>query len=181
MGIDIYARWEGQTEAEKEAQYTGFSTTAGAVGYLREAYHGGPYVTQWLMPEAFSPDLGGRTLAEATGAVQALVRGIGEAATAAGAVVEGLTAETLPESPPDGYLVDECEVVGDEDKGYMVRIPAAILERRLPLCLEIAEIRLRKVYQEDLSPEERQSYVDFVGLIRRLEDEGKRPAIYASW
>jgi hypothetical protein len=53
MGIDIYARWEGQTEEEKQAQYTGFSTCHGHVGYLREAYHGGPYATSELVPEAF--------------------------------------------------------------------------------------------------------------------------------
>ena len=51
MGIDLYARWDGMTEAEAEAQITGFSITAGSVGYLREAYHGGPYVTAWLAPE----------------------------------------------------------------------------------------------------------------------------------
>ena len=56
MGIDIYMSWEGQTEEEKEAQCTGFDTTAGSVGYLREAYHGGPYATIVLLPECFGPD-----------------------------------------------------------------------------------------------------------------------------
>lgn len=53
MGIDIYAKWREQNEAEKKAQYTGFSTEAGDVGYLREAYHGSPYVTKYLVAEAF--------------------------------------------------------------------------------------------------------------------------------
>lgn len=53
MGIDIYVRWEGQSEAEKQAQYTGYSVEHGHVGYLREAYHGGPYATQVLVKEAF--------------------------------------------------------------------------------------------------------------------------------
>jgi hypothetical protein len=53
MGIDVYARWKDQTEEEKNAQYTGFSTVHGHVGYLREAYHGSPYATQELMPEGF--------------------------------------------------------------------------------------------------------------------------------
>jgi hypothetical protein len=56
MGIDIYARWAGQTEPEEKAQYTGFNTHAGDVGYLREAYHGAPYATRALMPEAFERD-----------------------------------------------------------------------------------------------------------------------------
>jgi hypothetical protein len=56
MGIDIYVRWDGQTEDEKNAQYTGFDITAGAVGYLREAYHGDVYATRVLVPEAFEGD-----------------------------------------------------------------------------------------------------------------------------
>src|SRR5579863_6649814 len=53
MGIDIYAEWDGMSEAEKAAQITGFSVEHGHVGYLREAYHGEPYATKVLVPEAF--------------------------------------------------------------------------------------------------------------------------------
>jgi hypothetical protein len=53
MGIDIYAEWNGMTEAEHDAQITGFSIEHGHVGYLREAYHGEPYATKALVPEAF--------------------------------------------------------------------------------------------------------------------------------
>ena len=53
MGIDVYLRWKDQTQEERESQYTGFRTDKGDVGYLREAYHGGPYVTRILAPEAF--------------------------------------------------------------------------------------------------------------------------------
>ncbi len=53
MGIDIYACWHGQTEDEAEAQMTGFSVVHGHVGYLREAYHGEPYATRYLVAEAF--------------------------------------------------------------------------------------------------------------------------------
>ena len=53
MGIDIYAEWDGMSEAEKTAQITGFSAEHGHVGYLREAYHGEPYATKVLVPEAF--------------------------------------------------------------------------------------------------------------------------------
>jgi hypothetical protein len=54
MGIDIYASWRDQSEAEASEQVTGFSAVAGKVGYLREAYHGGPYVTKYLVAEAFA-------------------------------------------------------------------------------------------------------------------------------
>jgi len=57
MGIDIYARWRGQSNAEVEAQMNGFSVLHGHVGYLREAYHGEPYATEYLVQEAFEhPD-----------------------------------------------------------------------------------------------------------------------------
>lgn len=57
MGIDVYARWRGMTAEERAAQHTGFSIAAGHLGYLREAYHGAPYATPVLVPEAFDPDL----------------------------------------------------------------------------------------------------------------------------
>jgi hypothetical protein len=54
MGIDVYLRWRGMTRDEKAAQITGFSIEHGHVGYLREAYHGAPYATHILVPEAFA-------------------------------------------------------------------------------------------------------------------------------
>jgi hypothetical protein len=53
MGIDIYAEWDGMTERERHAQITCCSVLHGYVGYLREAYHGEPYATKVLVPEAF--------------------------------------------------------------------------------------------------------------------------------
>lgn len=53
MGIDVYLSWKSKTEEEGQSQITGFDINAGSVGYLREAYHGSPYATQILVPEAF--------------------------------------------------------------------------------------------------------------------------------
>ena len=53
MGIDVYMEWKDQTKEDKDMQCTWFSVVDGHVGYLREAYHGGPYVTKFLVPEAF--------------------------------------------------------------------------------------------------------------------------------
>ena len=53
MGIDIYLKWKGMTKAEHNKQITGWSVEHGHAGYLREAYHGGPYVTKYLLKEAF--------------------------------------------------------------------------------------------------------------------------------
>jgi hypothetical protein len=54
MGIDIYARWEGQAPEELSRQAEAWlAGQAGDVGYLREAYHGEPYATKYLVAEAF--------------------------------------------------------------------------------------------------------------------------------
>jgi hypothetical protein len=55
MGIDVYLTWDGQSEEEKEAQHAGFFVPSGA-GVLRESYHGGPYATRVLVPEAWAND-----------------------------------------------------------------------------------------------------------------------------
>lgn len=57
MGIDVYLNWHGMKEADKNAQYTGFSIVSGNVGYLREAYHGGPYATRVLLPEGWDREV----------------------------------------------------------------------------------------------------------------------------
>ena len=99
MGIDIYMRWDGMTEDDRDKQYTGFDATVGDVGYLREAYHGSPYATKYLVEEAF------------------------------------------------------------EDGAGDVHIPAKELRKRLPLTKDIVIQRAKEV----------------------LEEEGKKPTVYASW
>ena len=66
MGISIHAAWPGQTKAERRAQITGFSIAHGHVGYLREAYHGAPYATRALVPEAFEANEYGAAIDAAT-------------------------------------------------------------------------------------------------------------------
>jgi hypothetical protein len=54
MGIDIYAKWEFMSVQEEKAQLKAWaSAEEGGIGYLREAYHGEPYATKVLVPEAF--------------------------------------------------------------------------------------------------------------------------------
>ena len=54
MGIDIYMRWKGMKKGDEGAQATGFSVTSRTRWCLREAYHGEPYATRALLPEAFA-------------------------------------------------------------------------------------------------------------------------------
>src|SRR5947209_14236872 len=46
MGIDIWASWDPERGAKDAA--------LGDVRYFREAYHGGPYVTHYLLSEVFA-------------------------------------------------------------------------------------------------------------------------------
>ena len=66
MGIDIYAEWGRHYGGGSHLQFTGFSIEHGHVGYLREAYHGEPYATRHLLPEAFGGDVGGALIAART-------------------------------------------------------------------------------------------------------------------
>jgi hypothetical protein len=43
----------GASNGSPRSRCSGFSVVHGHVGYLREAYHGGPYVTKYLVAEAF--------------------------------------------------------------------------------------------------------------------------------
>lgn len=60
MGIDVYMNWGDGPSFDGEYK-TAFR---GANGYLREAYHGGPYATVVLVPEAFGDS---RRVAEVLG------------------------------------------------------------------------------------------------------------------
>ncbi len=57
MGIDCYLinpdtnKLHAEETGQEEAM--GFNPFSGHAGYLREAYHGGPYATKVLLPEAW--------------------------------------------------------------------------------------------------------------------------------
>ena len=54
MGIDIYARARKKKEKVEDIDFN--EEYCGERGYLREAYHGGPYVTKFLVEEAFDAE-----------------------------------------------------------------------------------------------------------------------------
>ena len=54
MGINVYLNWESQSPEQIVAQEDAYLTLdGGSVGYLRESYTGGPYVTKLLARDAF--------------------------------------------------------------------------------------------------------------------------------
>lgn len=180
MGIDVYLRWDNQTEEEKQKQYTGFSTNSGHTGYLREAYHGNPYATRVLMPEGFSADGDGVAIPNAT------------------------LRERLPRTLLCA-LVRNLVLYGNERKPYVVKLDdgegtsisqlAPLLIGRLkaskhqpadfendypPEILNIARAQLVLGAEHGWLPRFARAYVDFVDLHGKLEADGKHPMIEVS-
>jgi len=136
MGIDIYLEWDGMTEDERKARYTGFDTTAGSVGYLREAYHGAPYATETLVFDAFewTENIGNlMSNAEANGSeldddlVNLLARGV------------PMRAEALRERLPDALRKAQERI----DTVYP-DTPTDLAEKQLQAYTDFVELAERK-------------------------------------
>lgn len=167
MGIDIYLEWDGMEEEEKSAQVTGFSITSGNVGYLREAYHGGPYATRILVREAFeAEDCRAQIPAE-------IMR-------------ERLTHVTEPAMTGEGHQLAQMIVGIIQDTGAEVVSGGGIQsDTTRPMTVEEAvRERQRRLYGEDENHIERviKSFRDFVALAEEKERQtGKPCTVYASY
>lgn len=173
MGIDVYLQWKGQTEKEKQAQFTGFSIDAGNTGYLREAYHGGPYATHILVREAFESEdcqaqIPAAVMRERLTSVTEPARGCDGGSKAAELVYEVMRAargdavQCAGASQPfathrtDPQTVEEC-----------IRARCALIYRDMPF--EEVEKYV-------------QSFRDFVALAEQKEAEtGEACTVYASY
>lgn len=166
MGIDIYLKWDGMTEEDQKSQYTGMSTVSGNVGYLREAYHGGPYATKILCREAF----------EAENC---------EAEIPAAVLRERLTHVTEPVIGANGGHLAAAMLL-ELLRGTGVSVEGQVLsDITCPMTVEEAvRERYKRLYPED-GPEHAEevvkSFREFVALAERKEAEtGKPCTIYAS-
>ncbi len=167
MGIDIYMKWDGMTEEDEKQQYTGMNTLAGNTGYLREAYHGGPYATKILCRESFESETC-------------------EAQIPAAILRERLTCVTEPFLGANGgHLAAAmlCE---------LMRSTGAVVESQIlsgataPMTVEEAvRERYKRLYPDTEAAhveEVVRSFQDFVALAERKEAEtGKPCTIYASY
>ena len=167
MGIDIYLKWDGMTEEDQQQQYTGMSTTSGDVGYLREAYHGGPYATKILVREAFEAEnceaeIPAETLRERLTHVTEPVIGAN-----GGHIVAAMFSELMRQT---GHAIDG-QVLSD------ITCPMTVEEAVRERC--------RRLYPEDgeeYADKVVQSFRDFVALAEQKEAEtGKPCTIYASY
>ncbi len=176
MGIDIYLKWPKMTKKEKQLQCTGFNIYSGNVGYLREAYHGGPYPSKILVREAFE-----------SSKCQARIP--------ASVMRERLTSVTEPiYGVDDGHMMvvlvqKMLEEVnnGAPKEGMMTLSPSEMKSGATqPMTVEEAvRERCRLVYPSTL-PEDVErlvsSYRAFVDLAEKMETKHGKPClVYASY
>lgn len=171
MGIDIYLKWAGMEEEEKSQQHTGFSTVHGHVGYLREAYHGGPYATQILVREAFDADnceaeIPAATMRERLTRVTEPARGCNGGHDMAQMISMLMRAATQHET--DTHVTDV--VSGDTQP---MSVEEAVRERYATIYPDAGAEEIAAVVQ---------SYRNFVALAERKEAETGKPCrVYASY
>jgi hypothetical protein len=123
MGVDVYFHWPSQSPEEYRAQFTGYSTQAGKVGYLREAYHGEPYATEVLVPEAF-----GASSSEAGEKMVALLRSILGKDFTTGVIPVTVSPDGKQPTAKNGPLTTTicrmaAKAVADGQEGLVVRTP----------------------------------------------------------
>lgn len=184
MGIDVYAKWDGQTDAERDAQITGFSIVSGHVGYLREAYHGPPYATKVLFPECFDDGYGEGIREEIP--EEDILRFEKWWSEKVGSERRVATWD-----PPREVLERLVEFFGeyahieyDSREGYFtwdtgaIPIPAATLRERLP---EAIEATMQRYADDPIATQAAASVAAFVELYERLDAEGKNPRVYVSY
>lgn len=168
MGIDIYLKWDGMTEKERMEQFTGMSTVAGETGYLREAYHGGPYATKILCREAFESE---DCVAEIPASV----------------LRQRLTQVTEPARYKDlGHVATEMLINLLTGSGADFNPPAVQSGETEPMTVEEAvRERYNRLYPTEPPAHVEavvQSFRNFVNLAERKEKEtGKPCTVYASY
>lgn len=155
------------TEEDKQNQVTGFCTTAGNTGYLRESYHGGPYATKILCREAF----------EAENC---------EAQIPAATLRERLTNITEPALGKDiGHKIAEMFTDMLRQSGH--ELSTAVMSGLTPpMSVESAVHTRYSTLYPDAEPDDVekvvQSFRDFVALAEQKERETGAPCtVYASY
>ena len=168
MGIDIYARWKGQSTAEEDAQITGFSIEAGGLGYLREAYHGGPYVTKYLVAEAFDAPEG-----EAAIPAQTLRERL-----PAAVLMHMYREHTLYGGGKDPAVIDDIAKLPTALTNVYTKELGDITHTQFVAELMPESIETAKwLIKSDMLTPSARAFVDFVALCERKERESGEPCI----
>jgi hypothetical protein len=177
MGIDIYAEWPDQTEVEEAAQITGYSIEHGSVGYLREAYHGAPYVTKYLVAEAFN---------SATGEAEIHASVLRERLPAAVLMSMYREHKVYGQGDPAALKLD-----AGSDASALLKCIVGIFENEVPDMSHLAFVETltdesletaKNLIASGVLPSVQKSFVDFVELCERKEAATGEPCrIIASY
>jgi len=199
MGIDVYLSWVGLDDEDQAAQVTGFSTRAGEKGYLREAYHGGPYATHVMFPECwgddpYAPERMTHFMAEMFSEMSNVTdtefgpESIGPPETEMMDELKQRVQEILDSDEDVAKTIDDAILSappGDEAGAYRgVAVPYLLMELRMPSVIAAAWTRAKQVYQEDDSDAwlSCQAFIDFAELARKKEIETGFPCrVYVSY
>lgn len=178
MGIDIRARWKNQSVLEEKMQITGYRIDKGNVGYLREAYHGGPYVTQYLLSESFASGLEGDDLEYGPRIPSDVLRSRLPAAVLLALYRNHIVYENK-KNPA-------CIQLGDAGKALLNifmkemkdKSAEEIVAKFTPENILMAE----ELVSKKMLPDYAQSFVDFVEICEQKEEKTGEPCrIYASY
>jgi hypothetical protein len=199
MGIDVYLKWDGMPEidvnwaVDRRLAEAAYATKYSPDRYIREAYHGGPYATQFLFPEAW-----GRRLVRSTVVCEGMLAGLSGLMAAKGMTVAALhepapPAELdAPRTPPrcsrSVRTVEWTETYIISGKPYKQRnrgqvYPPALLRARLPLAQAVARERAVRLYKATPKEAEQEArhLAAFVDHYAALLADGKNPRVRVSY
>lgn len=178
MGIDIYSRWKQQSSLEEKSQITAFDTTAGKTGYLREAYHGGPYVTKYLVAESFAEDMQGDDLEHGPQIPAAVLRERLPTAVLLAMYRNHVVYKEKPD-PGTGDINKLSAMLSNIfTKEVRDRTHEEVIEKFGQEQIDTA----KEMILREALPDYAQSFVDFVELCEAKEKETGEPCrIYASY
>lgn len=197
MGIDIFLLRDGE-KVQEDDKVDWLRKNQGHVGYLREEYHGGPYATQLLVDEAFESlnytakipaAVLRQRLTTAQNTQKAVAPRVSEQIIYALRVlteknkIAGVdnTAAKNPAEEAQNLLQQITPELLQEAQKHIATLTARV-PKKLSV-LEAAALRERLLYDK---PDEEiedclHSFIDFVELAERIEEEQGSPGTIYAW
>jgi len=185
MGIDIFLTWPGMTEYDKERQTAKiFDPLVGEVGYLREAYRGGPYATHIVFREAFRNKscrarISAKTMRKRMHNVTEPARNCNTAHHVAQAIANLFANKTLSFGTEPAAIIAQINALNAASTSSRAQVTQPMTG-----C-EAIRTRCQSIYPEqgpDYPEKVIASFYAFIALAEQKEKKtGKRCTVYASY
>lgn len=172
MGLDVYTRWEGHSDGNREMAIQHDVEERGQFGVLHESFNGGPYAIPFLVPEGCA----GLDVNEITEWARRQIESTGGTFAGRQAIDPSLLArQELPAASSEATRAAD-------DPDYWV-IPNHVLRARLPVAEQITRERYTSVYEATVKLTEKavRNFRDFVAFHGDLEGDGLHPEIRVSY